>query len=781
MAIQLASDPKIKINGEELQGYLFLGFKMTKRLLEPNRFDFLFRKEDMSLTQNDIKFELREKLLGSLVECSVSAYRMDAEGNVSTDNVENFFRGYIQHIKLERENNKAPMVIRCTAFSPDSRLKQYPGCSSRLNCTLAKYVGEMVYGPSEGPCQFDAKGGNYEGTSPIAAEIKPRNTDPMPYTVQYHESSYDFLKRLAKRYGEFFYYEEGTLYFGEMKEYDPETLRTGIDIEQYRYDLNMNEHLGIVLSEYDYNNNFRLNEGGVKKGKGQWKQTVESIHEMSQSAYQHAIEYFNDDQNIISDTRSARFFDENESIKLLETGDTSSAVYWSKEQHEILDKYVMADTLICSGKSRRANLKLGSVMVIEDETSPVEGKNTDLIQHEPLKVIDLVYVWKYQDNRSLENWFKAIPQKSTVPPYLERDRQGFLTYGDFDVFPYCGPQHGRVVDNKDPLRMGRVKVVLCWQFLQENINGDVEEESEVTENITPWIRVSQPYAGMERGTYLVPEIGDEVIVAFEHNNAECPYVAGVVHNYAWDYIPFDWNKEKSVEDNEFKAIRTRNGHTIEIRDKGKHGYIKIYDEKTHNYVVTLDTDRSLIRIESAGNIELDAKENIVMHAGKNVNIQADENIEATAGRDIKAKAEFNSELRAMNILRRASLDIRDFEGCDYVNVAQSAFIVNLTNDNVDEGSEMSAAPKGDNTAEITKFNTSFKLDRYKASLEIDDLGITGKTENNIELKADKLFTLSSGQVVKITADGDAKLAAKRDVSIDGVAQTKITGATVKIN
>ena len=71
MAIQLASDPKIKINGEELEGYVFEGFTLTKRLLEPNCFTFSLRKEDMSLTQEDIKFELREKLLGALVECSV--------------------------------------------------------------------------------------------------------------------------------------------------------------------------------------------------------------------------------------------------------------------------------------------------------------------------------------------------------------------------------------------------------------------------------------------------------------------------------------------------------------------------------------------------------------------------------------------------------------------------------------------------------------------------------------------------------------------------------------
>ena len=81
MAIQLSNIPTFKINGQELEGFTFLSFKLTKRLLEPNRFEFKFRKDNMTLTQDDIKFELREQLLGALVECSLKAYREDENGD----------------------------------------------------------------------------------------------------------------------------------------------------------------------------------------------------------------------------------------------------------------------------------------------------------------------------------------------------------------------------------------------------------------------------------------------------------------------------------------------------------------------------------------------------------------------------------------------------------------------------------------------------------------------------------------------------------------------------
>ena len=759
MAIQLASDPKIKINGEELSGYYFTGFKLSKRLLEPNRFEFILRKEDMTLTQEDIKFELREKLLGSLVECSLSANRVDVEGDCQTDVVDNFFKGYIQHIKVERRDNKAPFELRCIAFSPDSRLKQFPSCSSRVNATLGKYAADIIYGPSEGNCKFDVPSGRYDDTHPMVAEIKPRHSDPMPYTVQYHESGYEFLKRLAKRYGEFFYYEDGTLYFGEMKEYDSITMRTGIDLENYNYDLNMNDHLGIVLSEFDYiDRGMERLVGRVKWTKGGWKQTAESYHEMSQSAFNHSIEFFNDEHCMVSESRSARIIKEPTSREF----ENNDSVFWSREQHNLLEKYVMADTLICSGEARRADLKLGSVIVIEDETNTGSGESTEMVKHEPLKVIDLIYIWdSKKDNRSLENHFKAIPQKATVPPYLERDSQGFLTYGDFDVFPYSGPQHGRVVDNKDPLGLGRVQVVMSWQFRQEYCNDQEKDILEVAENRTPWIRVSQPYAGHERGSYLVPEILDEVIIGFEHNNAERPYVMGTVHNNWNDKVDSKWGEDSVVENNEFKSIRTRNGHTIEIRDKGKHGYIKIYDNNTHNYVVTLDTDRSLIKLQSAGNIELEAKKDIILHAENDVIINADHDMNETVGNDMKVNVGNDKTVNAGNDIQQVSGKESSYQsGTDFHISSGKDLLVN----------------SDENTFQTS--NKDYELVVNGEGDVIGKKGFVAEVTDGVELNAGKSFEFKADDIIGVAQKEFSEYSEKHNIKAqDGI---KIN-ATVSID
>ena len=73
-----------------------------------------------------------------------------------------------------------------------------------------------------------------------------------------------------------------------------------------------------------------------------------------------------------------------------------------------------------------------------------------------------------------------------------------------------GVVSARVVDHNDPKKMGRIKVQFFWQ-------GD---------NSTHWSRMAMPYAGADRGMTFMPEVGDEVAVAFEDGGPERPVVLG---------------------------------------------------------------------------------------------------------------------------------------------------------------------------------------------------------------------------------------------------------------
>ncbi|AEU36267.1 type VI secretion system Vgr family protein [Granulicella mallensis] len=113
-----------------------------------------------------------------------------------------------------------------------------------------------------------------------------------------------------------------------------------------------------------------------------------------------------------------------------------------------------------------------------------------------------------------------------------------------------GVYSARVVDIDDPNRHGQVRVRYYWQ-----------DEGE-----TGWIRHSALYAGADRGFLFRPEVGDEVLVAFEDCDPERPVIIGSVWNGV-DNTPNEdfWGGE--THSNDIKRIVTKSGHRISMVDK----------------------------------------------------------------------------------------------------------------------------------------------------------------------------------------------------------------------
>jgi uncharacterized protein involved in type VI secretion and phage assembly len=71
-----------------------------------------------------------------------------------------------------------------------------------------------------------------------------------------------------------------------------------------------------------------------------------------------------------------------------------------------------------------------------------------------------------------------------------------------------------VVDIQDPDGAGRIKIKLPF------LGNEVEL----------WARVSLPLGGNKTGLWALPDIGDEVLVAFEEEDPRRPFVLGSVWN-----------------------------------------------------------------------------------------------------------------------------------------------------------------------------------------------------------------------------------------------------------
>ena len=158
---------------------------------------------------------------------------------------------------------------------------------------------------------------------------------------------------------------------------------------------------------------------------------------------------------------------------------------------------------------------------------------------------------------------------------------------------------GIVTDNEDPESLGRVKVK--FPTLTEDHTSN-------------WARVVGVGAGDGRGFDCLPEINDEVLVAFEHGDIHRPYVIGGVWN-GKDAPP---NKAKdNVQDGKvrLRTIKTRTGHQIQFveEDQGSRKAGVYIETKGGHQVYLNDSDRS-ISISSAGDLKIEAKGSISISA-----------------------------------------------------------------------------------------------------------------------------------------------------------------------
>src|SRR6266550_1135948 len=168
-----------------------------------------------------------------------------------------------------------------------------------------------------------------------------------------------------------------------------------------------------------------------------------------------------------------------------------------------------------------------------------------------------------------------------------------------------------VVDNVDPADGGRMKVRLPPAL----VAGEGAREA--------WARIVTLMAGANRGTWFIPDVGDEVVVAFEQGNLDRPYVLGSLWNSA---AP---PPETMDVDNNKKLVRSRNGVQITLDDQG--GRESIVIETPGGQKLTLeDGPGAVVLTDSNGNsVELRTN-GITVNAASRVIVNASA-VEVNAG------------------------------------------------------------------------------------------------------------------------------------------------------
>lgn len=619
---------------------------------------------------------------------------------------------------------------RETAYSVDVEARSWeallddnPNCKSFEGMTLNNIVSDVID----------------EYSQQINSNVDARFTEPIPYCVQYNETNYVFLQRLARRYGEWLYNDGEQMVFGNLISQGSVSLNyPSKDIPSYHVDLRMLpvafHHVASSYNAYD-----ATKKDGLSEMQLEYNELNESAFEASQKCFT---------KETLQNLHSGGYADEDGRETILNVSTKTQA------------RGEKANMLTYSGETYCSKLKIGTTLVIVDNyiTDLFSNAKSDVEQDEIL-ITELVHY--FSANETYSNHFVGIPSACDYPPYANSD-----------VYPVAPSCRAKVTDNEDPMDWGRIRVQFDWQAQLDD------------SMMTPWLRIAQPYAGCGKGFSFIPEIGEEVIVDFEGGNAERPYVKGTLYNGIDDPDP-SWLPSNNSS-NPIKAIRTRNGHTIEIHDEGQGGFIRIYDWKKENYILTFSTDKKLISLESTGDITLRAKGNITMQAGGGINAKAGGEINENAGSNISQNAGGGISASAgSDISQNAGANVNIEAGADFVasagsNIDQAAGVkMSLT-----AGEDMVVAASNDvhlvADNDFFTYSSGDFTQTVGKNLAIDVSDSTNfKSMNSMELKAKDIKIWADNGLAEYSISHDVN--ATKSISLTATATIDIKALMVKEN
>jgi len=382
-------------------------------------------------------------------------------------------------------------------------------------------------------------------TFSVSTKVKPAYSEQLTYVVQYEESNYQFLARMAARYGEWFFFDGNDLVFGKPDAGKVEDLVFGSNL--------FSLDIGLVVRR----NNFTLKH---------WDHKNDEL--LAADSGSITLQLDDDDHGkLLKQPRH----------DLFKPGDVSMVGYAADKgdldaRATARKRSTGAQGVVLRGVSDHARLCPGKRIKV---SGPIAKEGTSTTSEYGEFIVTSVS--HSSSNGNYQNNFEAVPAANEMLPNAAAMRQ-----------PVCDPQPALVMEVDDPDKQGRVRVQFLWQ------KGGPE--------LSPWIRVLSSHAHASGGMYLIPEVGDEVLVDFEFNDPEQPYVAGSLYNgrakpdAAW-----------ADDRNEVKAFRTKGGNEVVIIDKAGKESITIRNKDGKNEVTLALGSEPSITIKTDGKLTLDAK------------------------------------------------------------------------------------------------------------------------------------------------------------------------------
>jgi len=407
----------------------------------------------------------------------------------------------------------------------------------------------------------------------------------LPYCVQYRESDFEFIMRLAGLYGLFAYYDGSKFTAGKAKtSSDDVELTFGQMLYEFKMGLGTRTEK-FAAQAYDYTKK-EVYDGETS---GSLKTALSGLPKLSHDA----------SKNLYPD---------------------GSFVTGPKpDSHSALDKALerareasVGRMVHCFGRSRDPRVNIGRCVKIAGMPSEFHGPHW-------VKSVGHRYT-----RGDYHNTFTCTPLDTAYPP-KKHSRH-----------PFTDIQSAVVTSTDDPDNLGRVKVKMLWN------DGSSAAEPD------HWLRVVTPHSGNERGFFCLPEIDDEVLVAFQHGDPDRPVVLGSLYNGV-DKAPVGHAAGFDAAQNDLKLFRTKSGNEIYFHDKG--GSETICITQSSGNTITLSADGPKITVETDGDITMKGKTitlettsgDVTVKSGSALKVESTADMEFKAGGNLKSEAGINHD------------------------------------------------------------------------------------------------------------------------------------------
>ena len=692
-----------------------------KRVYQPGQFSVVF-----SVTTNVTKGVIISHLKKELADTDENNNTLKTVIHLlgvtklddDTKNVFSICKHYYVHdfeVFTEVKKESKGTYVRMNCFSPDKLLtldkysKAYSGVSFGDKLFKDMAVKPELRAGKTKLCELDYTTSYMTNT--YYEEGGSSKDISFPYLVQYNESYYDFLKRTAARCGEFLYHEDGKLTLGLSDRNKPKDSinLNNVDITYPKVSIvesnvNVTPYSGTCLgaketesTDYPYNAEYSVDDNQKIMLTGYNQTLYNNMLAWEKFLYASANTMFTKGESIESALTGSlttffagaidaginkKMFEDEfkdeiekycESVGINKLNDTTkvyannllNANFYNYEQNA---KWAESNTVELDYQDNIPYLKLGTPINIKyDET-------------EFYFVTSVSGTFMPDENDEL-----VFKNKVEIVPVRTKNSKTIIAPPHYNIprIRKAEAQEAVVMDTKDILLLGRVRVKFLWQ------NDDV---------LSPWIRVASPYSGGSKGgMVMTPEKNDHLMVNFIDGNVECPYVGGYVPTQStMPAFGGGLIKDKFSPKYNRKVISSAKGHAITFIDKTDKSsllnmvcppvamFFNLYqgitkqcfdqteslsidenfapftgginlrdpngvyelDLSAKNRAISINSPFGTVSISAFTGITIDAPNGDVKIRGKNVSIEAGNNVNIVSGQNIRDK-EFNKKILGM--------------------------------------------------------------------------------------------------------------------------------------